>query len=923
MASILIDGREYSWDGQPRNLLELCLSLGLEIPYFCWHPALGSVGACRQCAVKLYRGKDDPNGRIVMSCMTAAVDGQRISIRDPEVTAFRAQIIEWLMVNHPHDCPVCDEGGECHLQDMTVLTGHVYRRSRFRKRTFHNQNLGPFVAQEMNRCIQCYRCVRFYRDYAGGQDFGVFGWHDRLFFGRVEEGTLESPFSGNLVEVCPTGVFTDRTLREHYTRGWDLQTAPSVCQHCSLGCNTWPGERYGTIRRVRNRYNRDVNGYFLCDRGRYGYQFVDDPGRLLRVEERAADGSLRPAPEAQALERLASVQKLYRALGRAAVLGIGSPRASLEANFALRELVGPERFYPGLARAELELLSRALALLERGPAAAASLGEARASDAVLVLGEDLTNTAPLLALAVRQASRQQGLRSELEGPSIPPWDDGAARAFLQDQRGPCILATPARTALEDLATHSLHDSPRELARFGFAVAHALDPSAPEPQGLGQHASELAAQAAAALKEARSPLVVSGTGCGEPALLEAAAAVGAALLRAGKPAKLSFALPECNSLGLALLGADRPLEEVLEQVRSGKAEAVLIVENDLFRRWEAGAVTELLERAPLVAVMDHLRTRTAAKAHVLLPAASFAEAEGTLVNNEGRAQRFFKVRQPPQEVRESWRWLSGLASKAPGGRDGAPDGAQGEARASARQGQSMDELLAELARKLPRLAGAREAAPPSAFRLHGQKVPRQPARYTGRTSMTANLDVHEPRPPADPDSPLSFSMEGYPGRAPAALAPRLWAPGWNSVQALTRGPWEESGPGTLLLRPRASSPDAPTSHRLEPEPSAPRPGDLEVLAAWHLFGSEEQSSRSRSASSLVPAPYLGLGEEEARSLGAAEGEPVSLQISGVVQRLPVRLVPGLPRGLALLPAGLPDRDWVELPVWGRVLPEGRA
>ncbi len=898
MASILIDGQEYSWDGQPRNLLELCLSLGLEIPYFCWHPALGSVGACRQCAVKLYRGKEDPNGRIVMSCMTAAADGMRISIRDPEVTAFRAQIIEWLMVNHPHDCPVCDEGGECHLQDMTVLTGHVYRRSRFRKRTFRNQNLGPFVAQEMNRCIQCYRCLRFYKDYAGGQDFGVFGWHDRLFFGRVEDGTLESPFSGNLVEVCPTGVFTDRTLREHYTRGWDLQTAPSVCQHCSLGCNTWPGERYGTIRRVRNRYHREVNGYFLCDRGRYGYQFVDDPGRILHPEERSPDGSFRPVSEQAALQRLAS------ALGGGAVLGIGSPRASLEANFALRELVGPERFYPGLARADLQLLSRALALLERGPAGVASLEQARRSDAVLVLGEDLTNTAPLLALAVRQASRQQGLRSAgLQGAGIPAWDDGAARAYLQEAKGPCILATPARTALEDVATQSLQASPRELARFGFAVARALDPPAQAPQGLNPNTSKLAGEAAAALREARAPLVVSGTGCGEPELLEAAAAVAAALVRAGKPAKLSFALPECNSLGLALLGADgsgRPLEAALEQVRSGRVQALLVVENDLFRRWEAGAVAELLDRSPLVAVIDHLRTRTAGKAHLLLPACSFAEAEGTLVNNEGRAQRFFKVRPPGEKIQESWRWLRRLAGDE----------------------QDLDELLEELARKLPRLAAVREAAPPASFRLNGQKVPRQSPRYTGRTSMTANLDVREPRPPADPDSALSFSMEGYPDRIPQALAPRLWAPGWNSVQALTRGPWEEGGPGVLLLRP----PEArdPASALRAPEALAPRAGELQVLAAWHLFGSEEQSSRSRSASSLLPAPYLGLGEEEARGLGLAEGQVAALRLAGKeagqALRLPVRLVPGLPRGLALLPAGLPGLDWIELPSWGRVLAE---
>ena len=139
------------------------------------------------------------------------------------------------MINHPHDCPVCDEGGECHLQDMTVMTGHNYRRYKFRKKTYRNQYLGPFVNHEMNRCIQCYRCVRFYRDYAGGKDFDVFGSQNRIYFGRYQDGPLESVFSGNLVEVCPTGVFTDKTLKKHYTRKWDLQSAPSICSFCGVG----------------------------------------------------------------------------------------------------------------------------------------------------------------------------------------------------------------------------------------------------------------------------------------------------------------------------------------------------------------------------------------------------------------------------------------------------------------------------------------------------------------------------------------------------------------------------------------------------------------------------------------------------------------------------------------------------------------
>ncbi|MDM7914774.1 MAG: 2Fe-2S iron-sulfur cluster-binding protein, partial [Candidatus Eisenbacteria bacterium] len=198
-----------------RNLLEAALDAKRDLPYFCWHPDMGSVGACRQCAVKVFKDENDKAGRIVMACMTPAAPGTRASIDDPAAAEFRAAVIEWLMINHPHDCPVCDEGGECHLQDMTVMTGHVYRRFQGKKRTFRNQDLGPFVAHEMNRCIQCYRCVRYYRNVAGGRDLDVFGSRDRLFFGRHEDGVLESEFSGNLVEVCPTGVFTDKPLASH------------------------------------------------------------------------------------------------------------------------------------------------------------------------------------------------------------------------------------------------------------------------------------------------------------------------------------------------------------------------------------------------------------------------------------------------------------------------------------------------------------------------------------------------------------------------------------------------------------------------------------------------------------------------------------------------------------------------------------
>ena len=176
-----------------------------------------------------------------MSCMTPAADGMRISIDDPEAVAFRASVIEWLMVNHPHDCPVCDEGGECHLQDMTVMTGHDYRRYRFPKRTYRNQDLGPFVNHEMNRCIQCYRCVRFYRDYAGGRDFDVFGWHDHVYFGRARGRR-----AGERVQRQPGRGLPDRRLHRQDPQAATTRASgtcrprPSICVHCGAGLQHHP-----------------------------------------------------------------------------------------------------------------------------------------------------------------------------------------------------------------------------------------------------------------------------------------------------------------------------------------------------------------------------------------------------------------------------------------------------------------------------------------------------------------------------------------------------------------------------------------------------------------------------------------------------------------------------------------------------------
>lgn len=895
MAKIYVDNRPYEADSS-HNLLHVCLSLGMDLPYFCWHPAMGSVGACRQCAVKQFRDEHDQQGRIVMACMTPASDGTRISIADEDAKAFRASVIEWLMVNHPHDCPVCDEGGECHLQDMTQMTGHVYRRYRFQKRTYRNQYLGPFINHEMNRCIQCYRCVRFYRDYAGGRDLDVFASRNRVYFGRHTDGVLENEFSGNLVEVCPTGVFTDKTLKQHYTRKWDLQTAPSVCVHCGLGCNTIPGERYGTLRRILNRYNGQVNGYFICDRGRFGYGFVNHQRRLRQPLLRRQGSTTATSKE----EAVACVASLF-AEGRK-VIGIGSPRAPLEANFALRTLVGPERFYMGISEGERRLVTAILDILQRGPARTPSLREVEQCDAMLILGEDVTNVAPRLALALRQSVRQQPLQIA-QRLRIPLWNDAAVREAIGAAKGPLFLAVPCSTKLDEVATLTYRAAPDDIARLGFAVAHALNAEAPAVTDLPSEVQTLVNGIAAALQGAKRPLVVAGASLGYEPLIQAAANVAWALHRSDRPAALCYTVPECNSLGLALMRGGS-LEAAFKAVDDGAAEAAIIVENDLYRRVDAEMVNGFFEGCRHLIAIDHLAHATAERAEIVLPAGTFAEADGTLVSSEGRAQRFFQVFVPDGQIQESWRWLRDIMV------------AVGVDELNA--WQNLDDVIDAMVEAIPALARIPEVAPSADFRLVGQKIPRQPPRYSGRTAMLAQRTVHEPKPPDDPDAPLSFSMEGYRGRPPPSLIPFFWAPGWNSPQAVNKFQSEVSGPlvggdpGLRLIEPPAGG--EVTYFDGVPAAFARREAEWLLVPVYHIFGAEELSTLSPAVAERVPQPYLVLHPDDAAGLRLGLDEAAELRLAGAAFRLPLRLNASLPKGVAGLPVGLPGVPWLRLPAW---------
>ena len=397
MPSIIIDSIPLDVP-EGTNVLEAARSIGITIPHFCWHPALGKAGACRACAVKMLEG---PVKGIQMSCMLPAQDGMVVSTTDGEAVAMRRAVIEWLMINHPHDCPVCDEGGECQLQDFTIAGGHGIRRYDGLKRTHVKQYLGGYIEHEMNRCIQCYRCARFYQEYAGGTDFGVMGSSGGVYFGRQQDGPLQSPFSGNLADICPTGVFTDKTARFR-ARYWDYDMAPSICPVCSLGCNTVPMARYRELLKTTARRNDKVNGWFICDRGRFSNTAVNAPDRPRRA---LVDG--KPVDMAAALDSLLERLSEFLALNGADSLAVvGSPRMSLEGNIMaarLREVVGAETlcYFGDVLHAERTLEAVSLLNAENS----ASQEDVRQADLIAILACDLQEEAPMMSLAVRQAWR--------------------------------------------------------------------------------------------------------------------------------------------------------------------------------------------------------------------------------------------------------------------------------------------------------------------------------------------------------------------------------------------------------------------------------------------------------------------------------------------------------------------------------------
>jgi NADH-quinone oxidoreductase subunit G len=406
-----VDGRELeAVEGQ--TILEALdaagvLMNGVSVPHYCWHPGLSIDGSCRLCQVEVE--PSEGQSKLQIACDTLVRDGMIVRTATDRVSAAREGVLELLLLNHPLDCPICDQAGECKLQDYAFDFGAGRSRtSEPRRAAKKGARLGPTIVFDQERCILCRRCVRFCREITGTGELSVFERGDRSVIDTFPGVELDNPYSMNVADLCPVGALTTRDFRFR-VRVWSLSEVPSVCSGCSRGCNLSMGVAKDRVHRYVPRRNDAVNDSWLCDEGRLSYAEVGAADRRTQPLARGADGVLEPYSYRDAIEAAAArLQRVIDSKGPGVVAGVASARATNEDLFTFKRLLdalGTEAAYVALRRGESDAL---LVQAEKAPnaAGARALGFAEAEqlverirgggvDALIAVGSELLDPALL------------------------------------------------------------------------------------------------------------------------------------------------------------------------------------------------------------------------------------------------------------------------------------------------------------------------------------------------------------------------------------------------------------------------------------------------------------------------------------------------------------------------------------------------
>jgi NADH-quinone oxidoreductase subunit G len=629
MVEIELDGQKVEV-AEGSMVMHAAEKAGTYIPHFCYHKKLSIAANCRMCLVEVEKAP-----KPMPACATPVTQGMIVRTKSDKAIAAQKSVMEFLLINHPLDCPICDQGGECQLQDLAVGYGGSTSRYEEEKRMVFHKEVGPLISmEEMSRCIHCTRCVRFGQEVAGAMELGMShrGEHAEIetFLGQ----TIDSELSGNMIDICPVGALTSKPFRYH-ARTWELSRRKSVAAHDSSGANLIVQVKNNQVMRVVPLENEDVNECWIADRERFSYEALNGPDRLTRPMLKQG-GEWKEVDWQTALEYVANgLRNIQRDHGASSIGALVSPHSTVEELYlagALMRGLSSDNIDHRLRHAEFGAAEGVRTL-------GTSIASLSSLQRVLVVGSNLRKDHPLFALRVRHAVRHGAQINVITDPAAfshaDAWAMPVAQAVLSDASG-------WAQALADVAAAIAAEKGVAAPTAGIATAQA-QAIAKSLLG-GERKAVLLGNAAAHATNASSLLALANwiaeqTGASVGYLTEAANTVGAQWVGAQ---------PQTGG------------KHAGQMLAGGLKAAILLNTEPEFDSAAGAAAAQTLGQAEMVVTLSPFKANMAFS-DVLLPIAPFTETSGSFVNAEGRLQSFHAVVKPLAETRPAWKVLRVLAN----------------------------------------------------------------------------------------------------------------------------------------------------------------------------------------------------------------------------------------------------------------------
>jgi NADH-quinone oxidoreductase subunit G len=627
-------------------IIQVTDAVNAYVPRFCYHEKLSVAANCRMCLVEVERAP-----KPLPACATPIAEGMKVYTKSPKAIAAQKATMEFLLINHPLDCPICDQGGECELQDLAMGFGRDDARYELTKRVVKDKSFGPLISTDMTRCIHCTRCVRFTREVQGEQELGTIGRGENTLISMFVEKAVDHELSGNIIDLCPVGALNSKPAR-YQGRSWEMTEQPLVAPHDAVGSNLAAHIRRGQLMRVVPRVNDAINETWISDRDRFAYEgiYADDRARTPMIRR---DGALVPTTWEVALEAAAlALKDAVSAYGADRLGVLGLPTATLEESYLLARLgraLGTGNLDHRLRRRDV----RDQAADPDYPGLGIALSDVDTLDGVLVVGSDLRGEAPMLAHRVRKAATQ----------------NQAKVAFVHPD------ALEYRFPVAAYATADAEHMVATLAAIGRAVAESVGQGVPAILAHAAQPTDVERAAAAALLNGSRRLLLLGNAAERhPGYADLRAVAGAVAALAG--ATLGYLPNGGNAPGATLAGllphresGARPASKV--GLDAGAMLAAKLEAYVLFGGLEPHADTAFGEAADaalanakfVLAITPYASDAATRHAHVVLPIGTYAETSGTYVNIEGRWQSTTAVAKAVGDSRPGWKVLRVLGSLA--------------------------------------------------------------------------------------------------------------------------------------------------------------------------------------------------------------------------------------------------------------------